>query len=55
MHMWVSKELIWFPPQLKTTFSTDSRVQNMFDILFAEESDKEKQEKVWTTSYPVHC
>uniref|UniRef100_A0A672L1A5 UNC-45/Cro1/She4 central domain-containing protein n=1 Tax=Sinocyclocheilus grahami TaxID=75366 RepID=A0A672L1A5_SINGR len=30
---------------LKTTFSTDSRVQNMFDILFADESDKEKQEK----------
>uniref|UniRef100_A0A672L1B1 Protein unc-45 homolog B n=1 Tax=Sinocyclocheilus grahami TaxID=75366 RepID=A0A672L1B1_SINGR len=31
--------------KLKTTFSTDSRVQNMFDILFADESDKEKQEK----------
>uniref|UniRef100_A0A8C1WMK7 Protein unc-45 homolog B n=1 Tax=Cyprinus carpio TaxID=7962 RepID=A0A8C1WMK7_CYPCA len=30
---------------LKTTFSTDSRVQNMFDILFSDESDKEKQEK----------
>uniref|UniRef100_A0A8C2B0R8 Protein unc-45 homolog B n=1 Tax=Cyprinus carpio TaxID=7962 RepID=A0A8C2B0R8_CYPCA len=31
--------------KLKTTFSTDSRVQNMFDILFSDESDKEKQEK----------
>lgn len=33
-------------PQLKTTFSTDSRVQNMFDILLDEEMDKEKMEKV---------
>ncbi|KAK9970971.1 hypothetical protein ABG768_026872 [Culter alburnus] len=31
--------------KLKTTFSTDSRVQNMFDILFSDESDKEKREK----------
>ncbi|TRY82435.1 hypothetical protein DNTS_007885 [Danionella cerebrum] len=31
--------------KLKTSFSTDSRVQNMFDILFSEESDKEKREK----------
>ncbi|KAM6931263.1 protein unc-45 homolog B [Xenentodon cancila] len=31
--------------KLKTTFSTDSRVQNMFDILFDEEMDKEKKEK----------
>uniref|UniRef100_A0A6Q2X2V3 Protein unc-45 homolog B n=2 Tax=Esox lucius TaxID=8010 RepID=A0A6Q2X2V3_ESOLU len=31
--------------KLKTSFSTDSRVQNMFDILLDEESDKEKKEK----------
>ncbi|KAM3611309.1 uncharacterized protein V6R79_016329 [Siganus canaliculatus] len=31
--------------KLKTTFSTDSRVQNMFDILLGDEMDKEKQEK----------
>uniref|UniRef100_W5KUT4 Protein unc-45 homolog B n=1 Tax=Astyanax mexicanus TaxID=7994 RepID=W5KUT4_ASTMX len=31
--------------KLKTSFSTDSRVQNMFDILFSEEEDKEKKEK----------
>ncbi|KAM8866318.1 protein unc-45 homolog B isoform 1-T1 [Synchiropus picturatus] len=31
--------------KLKTTFSTDSRVQNMFDILLGEEMDKEKMEK----------
>uniref|UniRef100_A0AAR2L264 UNC-45/Cro1/She4 central domain-containing protein n=1 Tax=Pygocentrus nattereri TaxID=42514 RepID=A0AAR2L264_PYGNA len=31
--------------KLKTTFSTDSRVQNMFDILLSEEEDKEKKEK----------
>ncbi|XP_037536403.1 protein unc-45 homolog B [Nematolebias whitei] len=31
--------------KLKTTFSTDSRVQNMFDILLDEEMDKEKREK----------
>uniref|UniRef100_A0AAX7SVJ8 UNC-45/Cro1/She4 central domain-containing protein n=1 Tax=Astatotilapia calliptera TaxID=8154 RepID=A0AAX7SVJ8_ASTCA len=31
--------------KLKTTFSTDSRVQNMFDILFDEESEKDKKEK----------
>ncbi|MBN3297808.1 UN45B protein, partial [Amia calva] len=31
--------------KLKTQFSTDSRVQNMFDILFDEESDKDKKEK----------
>uniref|UniRef100_A0A8C5APR1 Protein unc-45 homolog B n=1 Tax=Gadus morhua TaxID=8049 RepID=A0A8C5APR1_GADMO len=30
---------------LKTTFSTDSRVQNMFDILMAEEMEKDKIEK----------
>lgn len=46
-NIWVSKEHVWFSPQLKTTFSTDSRVQNMFDILFSDESDKEKREKVW--------
>lgn len=33
-------------PQLKTTFSTDSRVQNMFDILLDEEMEKDKREKV---------
>ncbi|CAL8329480.1 unnamed protein product [Arctogadus glacialis] len=31
--------------KLKTTFSTDSRVQNMFDILMAEEMEKDKIEK----------
>ncbi|KAJ8414954.1 hypothetical protein AAFF_G00024770 [Aldrovandia affinis] len=31
--------------KLKTTFSTDSRVQSMFDILLDEEMDKEKREK----------
>ncbi|KAM3867840.1 protein unc-45 homolog B [Diretmus argenteus] len=31
--------------KLKTSFSTDSRVQNMFDILLDEEMDKDKQEK----------
>ncbi|XP_076586644.1 protein unc-45 homolog B [Chaetodon auriga] len=31
--------------KLKTTFSTDSRVQNMFDILLDDEMDKEKKEK----------
>ncbi|XP_035760826.1 protein unc-45 homolog B [Neolamprologus brichardi] len=31
--------------KLKTSFSTDSRVQNMFDILFDEESEKDKKEK----------
>lgn len=31
--------------KLKTTFSTDSRVQNMFDILFDEEMETEKREK----------
>ncbi|XP_047448647.1 protein unc-45 homolog B isoform X2 [Mugil cephalus] len=31
--------------KLKTTFSTDSRVQNMFDILLNEEMEKDKQEK----------
>lgn len=31
--------------KLKTTFSTDSRVQNMFDILLDEEVDKDKKEK----------
>uniref|UniRef100_A0A8C7U9H4 Protein unc-45 homolog B n=1 Tax=Oncorhynchus mykiss TaxID=8022 RepID=A0A8C7U9H4_ONCMY len=31
--------------KLKTTFSTDSRVQNMFDILLDEEMDKDKKEK----------
>uniref|UniRef100_A0A8C8ID14 Protein unc-45 homolog B n=1 Tax=Oncorhynchus tshawytscha TaxID=74940 RepID=A0A8C8ID14_ONCTS len=30
--------------KLKTTFSTDSRVQNMFDILLDEEMDKDKKE-----------
>lgn len=35
--------------QLKTTFSTDSRVQNMFDILLDEEMDKDKKEKVYMT------
>ncbi|KAK2841318.1 hypothetical protein Q7C36_012897 [Tachysurus vachellii] len=31
--------------KLKTTFSTDSRVQNMFDILLSDETDKDKKEK----------
>uniref|UniRef100_A0A8C5NHB8 Protein unc-45 homolog B n=1 Tax=Gouania willdenowi TaxID=441366 RepID=A0A8C5NHB8_GOUWI len=31
--------------QAKTTFSTDSRVQNMFDILLDEEMEKDKKEK----------
>jgi len=31
--------------KLKTSFSTDSRVQNMFDILMDEESEKDKREK----------
>ncbi|XP_072536933.1 protein unc-45 homolog B [Salminus brasiliensis] len=31
--------------KLKTTFSTDSRVQNMFDILLSDEEDKDKKEK----------
>ncbi|XP_045891041.1 protein unc-45 homolog B isoform X3 [Micropterus dolomieu] len=31
--------------KLKTTFSTDSRVQNMFDILLDDEMEKEKKEK----------
>uniref|UniRef100_A0AAY4CWL4 Protein unc-45 homolog B n=1 Tax=Denticeps clupeoides TaxID=299321 RepID=A0AAY4CWL4_9TELE len=31
--------------KLKTTFSTDSRVQNMFDILLSEELDSDKKEK----------
>nr|XP_020450187.1 protein unc-45 homolog B isoform X2 [Monopterus albus]XP_020450188.1 protein unc-45 homolog B isoform X2 [Monopterus albus] len=31
--------------KLKTTFSTDSRVQNMFDILLNEEIEKDKREK----------
>ncbi|XP_030593567.1 protein unc-45 homolog B [Archocentrus centrarchus] len=31
--------------KLKTSFSTDSRVQTMFDILFDEESEKDKKEK----------
>ncbi|XP_048837352.1 protein unc-45 homolog B [Brienomyrus brachyistius] len=31
--------------KLKTTFSTDSRVQNMFDILLDEETEKDKIEK----------
>ncbi|CAL8248899.1 unnamed protein product [Merluccius merluccius] len=31
--------------KLKTTFSTDSRVQNMFDILMDEEMEKDKREK----------
>ncbi|XP_061624026.1 protein unc-45 homolog B [Phyllopteryx taeniolatus] len=31
--------------KLKTTFSTDSRVQNMFDILLEEEMEKDKKEK----------
>ncbi|XP_077418271.1 protein unc-45 homolog B [Vanacampus margaritifer] len=31
--------------KLKTTFSTDSRVQNMFDILLDEEMDRDKKEK----------
>lgn len=35
-----------FPSQLKTTFSTDSRVQNMFDILLNEEMETDKREKV---------
>ena len=35
-----------FSPQLKTTFSTDSRVQNMFDILLDAEMEKDKREKV---------
>lgn len=35
--------------QLKTTFSTDSRVQNMFEILLDDEMDKEKKEKVSTS------
>ncbi|KAM9393011.1 protein unc-45 homolog B [Pholidichthys leucotaenia] len=30
--------------KLKTTFSTDSRVQNMFDILLDEESEKDRKE-----------
>lgn len=38
--------MIYFLPQLKTTFSTDSRVQNMFDILLSDEADKDKKEKV---------
>ena len=33
-------------PQLKTTFSTDSRVQNMFEILLDDEMEKDKREKV---------
>ncbi|CAN9513305.1 unnamed protein product [Ophioblennius macclurei] len=31
--------------KLKTTFSTDSRVQNMFDIMLDEEMEKDKKEK----------
>ncbi|TKS78819.1 Protein unc-45 -like protein B [Collichthys lucidus] len=31
--------------KLKTTFSTDSRVQNMFEILLDEEMEKDKREK----------
>ncbi|XP_068167149.1 protein unc-45 homolog B isoform X2 [Antennarius striatus] len=31
--------------KLKTTFSTDSRVQNMFDILLDDEMEKDKREK----------
>ncbi|XP_035235626.1 protein unc-45 homolog B isoform X2 [Anguilla anguilla] len=31
--------------KLKTTFSTDSRVQSMFDILLDDEMDKDKKEK----------
>ncbi|KAM9743918.1 protein unc-45 homolog B [Menidia menidia] len=31
--------------KLKSTFSTDSRVQNMFDILLDEEMEKDKKEK----------
>lgn len=38
--------------QLKTTFSTDSRVQNMFDILLDDGMDKEKKEKVSNSFSP---
>lgn len=34
--------------QLRIQFSTDSRVQKMFEILLDENSDKEKREKVRT-------
>lgn len=40
--------------QLKTTFSTDSRVQNMFDILLDDEMDKEKKEKVSNSYLTPH-
>ncbi|XP_045891044.1 protein unc-45 homolog B isoform X5 [Micropterus dolomieu] len=36
---------MYFDTKLKTTFSTDSRVQNMFDILLDDEMEKEKKEK----------
>lgn len=41
-----SLSFTFFSSQLKTTFSTDSRVQNMFDILLNEEMEKDKREKV---------
>lgn len=43
----------FFSPQLKTTFSTDSRVQNMFDILLNEEMEKDKREKVSNSTYVI--
>lgn len=36
------------PAQLRVQFSTDSRVQKMFEILLDENSEKEKREKVRT-------
>lgn len=35
-----------FLPQLHVQFSTDSRVQNMFDILLDEKSEADRLEKV---------
>lgn len=45
-HQEIMSKFCFDSPQLKTTFSTDSRVQNMFDILLDDEMEKEKKEKV---------
>jgi len=65
LSLWTQKERRWqvnitysfiykilpFFVQLKTSFSTDSRVQNMFDILLDEEMEKDTKEKVCIISF----
>lgn len=49
LSVWSDNDILFPPPQLKIQFSTDSRVERMFEVLLDESIDKERKEKVCST------